>query len=82
MDLSSRTLTVPRGQYELHSEMTAGTGVPVVLMHGFPTIPTFTIGCSHTWLGAGLSFASTSSAGAAPTSQWDIPTRQPTRSAT
>jgi haloalkane dehalogenase len=36
MDLTSRTLTVPRGQYELHSEMAAGTGVPVVLMHGFP----------------------------------------------
>jgi haloalkane dehalogenase len=27
---------VPRGQYELHAEMTAGIGVPVVLMHGFP----------------------------------------------
>src|SRR4029453_13107030 len=36
MDLTSRTLTVPRGQYELHAEMTAGIGVPVVLMHGFP----------------------------------------------
>ena len=36
MNLGTRTLTVPRGLYELHAEMAAGTGVPVVLMHGFP----------------------------------------------
>ena len=36
MDLTSRTLTVPRGPYRLHAEATAGTGVPLVLMHGFP----------------------------------------------
>ena len=36
MNLGTRTLTVPRGLYELHAEMAPGTGVPVVLMHGFP----------------------------------------------
>jgi haloalkane dehalogenase len=36
MELSSRTLTATRGPYQLYAEMTAGTGVPLVLMHGFP----------------------------------------------
>ena len=36
MDLTSRTLTVPRGPYGLHAEVTPGTGVPLVLLHGFP----------------------------------------------
>ena len=36
MDLTSRTLTVPRGPYRLHAEVTPGTGVPLVLLHGFP----------------------------------------------
>ena len=29
-------LPVSRGPYQLHAEVTPGTGVPVVLMHGFP----------------------------------------------
>jgi len=36
VDLSSRTLTVRRGPYRLYAEITGGTGVPLVLMHGFP----------------------------------------------
>jgi haloalkane dehalogenase len=36
VELTSRTLTVPRGPYGLYAEMTSGTGVPLVLMHGFP----------------------------------------------
>jgi haloalkane dehalogenase len=36
MELSSRTLTVTRGPYQLYAEMTAGIGLPLVLMHGFP----------------------------------------------
>jgi haloalkane dehalogenase len=36
VDVTSRTLTVPRGPYGLYVEVTPGTGVPVVLMHGFP----------------------------------------------
>lgn len=36
MDLTTRTLPVRRGVYELYTAITAGTGVPVVLMHGFP----------------------------------------------
>jgi pimeloyl-ACP methyl ester carboxylesterase len=36
VELASRTLTVPRGPYGLHAELTPGTGVPLVLMHGFP----------------------------------------------
>ena len=35
-DWTSRAMTVPRGPHRLHLELTAGTGVPVVLMHGFP----------------------------------------------
>jgi len=36
MDVTSQTLPVLRGRYELHAEMVPGTGTPVVLMHGFP----------------------------------------------
>jgi pimeloyl-ACP methyl ester carboxylesterase len=36
VDLSSRMLTVRRGPYRLYAEITTGTGVPLVLMHGFP----------------------------------------------
>ncbi len=36
MDLTSHTLTVSRGPHGLYVEVTPGTGVPVVLMHGFP----------------------------------------------
>jgi haloalkane dehalogenase len=36
VELTSRTLTVPRGPYGLYAELTPGTGVPLVLMHGFP----------------------------------------------
>lgn len=36
MDLTSRALTVRRGTYELYAELTPGSGVPLVLMHGFP----------------------------------------------
>jgi haloalkane dehalogenase len=36
VDLTTRTLPVRRGVYELYTAITAGTGVPVVLMHGFP----------------------------------------------
>ena len=36
MDLTSRTLPVTRRLYQLYAEVTAGTGAPVVLMHGFP----------------------------------------------
>jgi len=35
-NLAGRTLPVTRGPYRLHAEVTPGTGVPVVLMHGFP----------------------------------------------
>jgi pimeloyl-ACP methyl ester carboxylesterase len=34
--ITSQTLSVPRGPYELHAELTPGSGSPVVLMHGFP----------------------------------------------
>ena len=36
MELTSRTVTVPRGPYGLYAEIVPGTGVPLVLMHGFP----------------------------------------------
>jgi pimeloyl-ACP methyl ester carboxylesterase len=36
MDQTEQTIEVPRGQYRIHAEVGAGTGVPVVLMHGFP----------------------------------------------
>jgi haloalkane dehalogenase len=36
VDLTSRTLPVTRGQYQLYAEMTTGRGAPLVLMHGFP----------------------------------------------
>jgi pimeloyl-ACP methyl ester carboxylesterase len=36
VDLTSRTLTVRRGPYGLYAELTPGSGVPLVLMHGFP----------------------------------------------
>jgi haloalkane dehalogenase len=36
MDATAQTLLVPRGQYALHAEIVPGSGVPVVLMHGFP----------------------------------------------
>jgi haloalkane dehalogenase len=34
--LTSQTLPVQRGPYELYAEMVPGEGVPIVLMHGFP----------------------------------------------
>ena len=36
MDLTSRTLAVRRGACGLYAELTPGSGVPLVLMHGFP----------------------------------------------
>jgi len=36
MEATSQTLPVRRGPYRLHAEVVPGTGVPVVLMHGFP----------------------------------------------
>jgi haloalkane dehalogenase len=36
VDMTSRTLPVTRGPYQLYAEITAGTGAPLVLMHGFP----------------------------------------------
>jgi len=36
VDLTSRRLTVRRGAYGLYAELTPGSGVPLVLMHGFP----------------------------------------------
>jgi haloalkane dehalogenase len=36
MDPTVQTIQVRRGPYRLHVEVTAGTGAPVVLMHGFP----------------------------------------------
>src|SRR5262245_35859337 len=36
MDTATRTLSVARGPYRLYAEVVPGTGVPVVLMHGFP----------------------------------------------
>ena len=36
MEVTSQTLPVRRGPYRLHAEVVPGTGVPVVLMHGFP----------------------------------------------
>jgi pimeloyl-ACP methyl ester carboxylesterase len=36
MEAASQTLPVRRGPYRLHAEIVPGTGVPVVLMHGFP----------------------------------------------
>ena len=36
MDTTSQTLPVSRGPYALYTEMVPGTGLPVVLMHGFP----------------------------------------------
>jgi haloalkane dehalogenase len=36
LDTTSETLHVQRGPYALYAEMVPGSGVPVVLMHGFP----------------------------------------------
>jgi len=36
MDATTQTLPVARGPYRLHAEVVPGTGVPIVLMHGFP----------------------------------------------
>ena len=36
MNTTSQTLPVSREAYRLHVEVVPGTGVPVVLMHGFP----------------------------------------------
>lgn len=36
MTVASQSLPVPRGRYRLHAEVITGSGVPVVLMHGFP----------------------------------------------
>ena len=36
VDTATQTLSVARGQYRIHAELTPATGVPVVLMHGFP----------------------------------------------
>jgi haloalkane dehalogenase len=36
MDVAIQTLPVARGPYRLYAEVVPGTGVPVVLMHGFP----------------------------------------------
>jgi haloalkane dehalogenase len=36
MDTATQTLPVARGPYRLYTEVVPGTGVPVVLMHGFP----------------------------------------------
>src|SRR5215471_493014 len=36
MDTATQTLSVARGPYRLYAEVVPGTGVPVVLMHGFP----------------------------------------------
>jgi pimeloyl-ACP methyl ester carboxylesterase len=36
VEVTTRTLTVPRGPYQLYAEVTEGAGVPLVLMHGFP----------------------------------------------
>jgi haloalkane dehalogenase len=36
MDVTAQTLPVARGPYRLHAEIVPGTGVPIVLMHGFP----------------------------------------------
>src|SRR5215468_2699105 len=36
MDTATQTLPVARGPYRLYAEAVPGTGVPVVLMHGFP----------------------------------------------
>jgi haloalkane dehalogenase len=33
---TTRVVEVPRGAHRLHAEVTAGTGTPVILMHGFP----------------------------------------------
>jgi pimeloyl-ACP methyl ester carboxylesterase len=36
MDTATQTLPVARGPYRLYAEVVPGTGVPIVLMHGFP----------------------------------------------
>jgi pimeloyl-ACP methyl ester carboxylesterase len=36
MDVTAQALAVPRGPHEIHAEVVAGKGTPVVLMHGFP----------------------------------------------
>jgi len=36
VEAASQMLPVQRGPYRLHAEVVPGTGVPVVLMHGFP----------------------------------------------
>lgn len=36
MDTATQALPVARGPYRLYTEVVSGTGVPVVLMHGFP----------------------------------------------
>src|SRR5262245_49113490 len=35
-NVTNQRLPVMRGPHRLHAEMVPGTGVPVVLMHGFP----------------------------------------------
>ena len=36
MDVTEQALIVARGEYQLHAEVTPGSGAPIVLMHGFP----------------------------------------------
>jgi haloalkane dehalogenase len=36
MRLTTQELTVSRGRFRVHAEVTMGSGVPIVLMHGFP----------------------------------------------
>ncbi len=36
MDQTTKDLTVARGRYRLHVDLTPGSGPPIVLMHGFP----------------------------------------------
>jgi len=36
MEVTSQTLPVMRGPYELNAEIVPGTGTPIMLMHGFP----------------------------------------------
>ena len=78
----TETLPVARGPYRLYAEAEAGEGVPVVLMHGFPDNTHLYDRLVPYLASAGLSFASTSWAGADRTSRKVIPTRPPTRQAT
>jgi haloalkane dehalogenase len=36
VDVTEQALIVARGEYQLHAEVTPGSGAPIVLMHGFP----------------------------------------------